>query len=165
MFCPVPTTALSVFVGLLYSEYWPKVVRLLPKFCINSYPLLASSQHVSATSDVSILRAGLAEKKQLVFKTCFKQAFFFTCFFLCFFSIWAEFNKLSDTRVSCRHCLITLPPHHVAAKLKLIALIPSSAGLERAFSTMGFIHSDLRNKLGPEKVGKLAFCMRLLKDN
>ena len=25
-------------------------------------------------------------------------------------SIWAEFNKLSDTRVSCRHCLITLPP-------------------------------------------------------
>ena len=48
--------------------------------------------------------------------------------------------------------------------LKLIALIPSSAGLERAFSTMGFIHSDLRNKLGPEKVGKLAFCMRLLKD-
>ena len=47
--------------------------------------------------------------------------------------------------------------------LKMLRLIPSTAGLERVFSTMGFVHCDLRNRLDPEKVGKLAFCLRALK--
>ena len=44
----------------------------------------------------------------------------------------------------------------------LLNVVPSSAGLERIFSSMGFVHSDLRNRLAPEKVGKLAFCLRVL---
>ena len=40
------------------------------------------------------------------------------------------------------------------------ALVPSSAGIERVFSSMGFVHSDLRNRLFSEKVAKLAFCLR-----
>ena len=34
---------------------------------------------------------------------------------------------------------------------------PSSASSERNFSTLAFIHSKLRNRLGPEKVGWLAY--------
>ena len=41
-------------------------------------------------------------------------------------------------------------------------MAPSSAGLERLFSSMGYVHSDIRNRLDPERVRKLAFCMRLL---
>ena len=44
-----------------------------------------------------------------------------------------------------------------------LQLIPSTAGLERVFSTMGFVHVDIRNRLGSEKVTKLAFCLRALK--
>ena len=47
--------------------------------------------------------------------------------------------------------------------ITMLKLIPSTAGLERVFSTMGFVHSDLRNRLGSEKVTKLAFCLRSLK--
>ena len=39
---------------------------------------------------------------------------------------------------------------------------PSSAGLERVFSSMGHLHSEIRNSLKPEKVRKPAFCMRWL---
>ena len=45
---------------------------------------------------------------------------------------------------------------------EFIAMAPSSAGLERLFSSMGYVHSDIRNRLDPERVRKLAFCMRLL---
>jgi hypothetical protein len=34
-----------------------------------------------------------------------------------------------------------------------------SAASKRGFSTMGFIHSKSRNRLGPEKVKKLTFCL------
>ena len=44
---------------------------------------------------------------------------------------------------------------------KLEKLSPSSAGLERMFSTMGFIQSDLRNRL---KLEKLTFIKRVLSD-
>ena len=47
--------------------------------------------------------------------------------------------------------------------LKLMSLAPSSAGIERAFSTMGYVEGDLRNSLSSEKTEKLAFCMRCLK--
>ena len=38
----------------------------------------------------------------------------------------------------------------------------SSAGVERIFSTFGFIHSKIRNRLGTEKAGKLVFIYKLL---
>ena len=47
----------------------------------------------------------------------------------------------------------------------LSSVAPTSAGLERIFSHMGFVHSDLRNRLLPEKVAKLAFCLRCLNDD
>ena len=43
-----------------------------------------------------------------------------------------------------------------------ILLPPSSAGLERVFPSLGFVHSDVRNRLGHEKATKLAFVMRAL---
>ena len=46
-----------------------------------------------------------------------------------------------------------------------LALRPSSAGIERIFSSMGLVHSELRNRLSQEKVSKLAFCLRLLNDH
>ena len=49
--------------------------------------------------------------------------------------------------------------------LRLIGLVPSSAGVERVFSSMGFVHSDMRNRLGHDKVAKLAFFMRVLNDS
>ena len=44
-----------------------------------------------------------------------------------------------------------------------LTLIPSTTGLERVFSTRAFVHADIRNRLGSEKVPKLAFCLRALK--
>ena len=38
----------------------------------------------------------------------------------------------------------------------------SSSGIERIFSTFGFVHSKLRNRLGTEKAGKLVFLYKLL---
>lgn len=48
--------------------------------------------------------------------------------------------------------------------IRMISLVPSSAGIERVFSSMGFVHSDVRNRLQQEKVAKLAFCMRVLNE-
>ena len=41
--------------------------------------------------------------------------------------------------------------------LHVFSMAASSAALERNFSTFGFIHSKLRNRLGPEKVKKLVY--------
>lgn len=41
----------------------------------------------------------------------------------------------------------------------------SSASVERMFSTFGFVHSDLRNRLGIEKGGKLVFLFRFYNQN
>ena len=40
----------------------------------------------------------------------------------------------------------------------------SSAGIERWFSTIGFVWSEVRNRLGVEKAKKLSFCYRMLKE-
>ena len=37
-------------------------------------------------------------------------------------------------------------------------------GLERIFSSMIFVNSDLRNRLGPQKVSKLAYCVPVLNE-
>ena len=39
-------------------------------------------------------------------------------------------------------------------------LAPSSASLERIFSTMGFVQNDLRNRLGMEKLKKTHLCKK-----
>ena len=41
---------------------------------------------------------------------------------------------------------------------------PSSAGLERCFSSFGLVHSKLRNRLGNEKVAKLVKIYTVLRD-
>ena len=47
----------------------------------------------------------------------------------------------------------------------LDVLVPSSAGIERVFSTMGHIHSDKRNRLSAEKTTKLTFINKVLNQN
>src|SRR5271155_1305598 len=41
------------------------------------------------------------------------------------------------------------------AVIQLLTATASSAGVERVFSTFGLVHSNLRNRLGIEKAGKL----------
>ncbi len=48
---------------------------------------------------------------------------------------------------------------------RLLSLVPSSASIERGFSTMGYTHSELRNRLSHTRVQKLSFCRRMLKKN
>lgn len=45
---------------------------------------------------------------------------------------------------------------------KVFTLPPSSAGIERIFSTAGLVQSKLQNRLGVEKVGRLVGVSRLL---
>lgn len=40
---------------------------------------------------------------------------------------------------------------------QFLCAVSSSASVERVFSTFGLVHSNLRNKLGVEKAGKLVF--------
>jgi hypothetical protein len=47
---------------------------------------------------------------------------------------------------------------------KLYQLPPSSAGLERIFSTLGYVWTDLRNRLQPETAEKLCQCCRFLRE-
>ena len=49
--------------------------------------------------------------------------------------------------------------------MKLLTLSPSSAGIEGVFSTLGFVHSDVTNRLGQEKAAKLAFVLRALRSD
>lgn len=46
--------------------------------------------------------------------------------------------------------------------IQLLTATASSAGVERVFSSMGLVHSKLRNRLGVLKAGKLAFLFKLL---
>lgn len=45
---------------------------------------------------------------------------------------------------------------------KFLTAVPSSAGVERIFSTYNLCHNDLRNRLGNEKAAKLVFVMKSL---
>jgi hypothetical protein len=44
-----------------------------------------------------------------------------------------------------------------AVALNVFSMVTSSAASERGFSTMGFIHSKMRNRVGSEKVKQLVF--------
>jgi hypothetical protein len=48
-------------------------------------------------------------------------------------------------------------PELQTAALRLFCLATSTASAERSFSNQGFIHSKLRNRLGPKKVEKLMY--------
>ena len=77
-----------------------------------------------------------------------------------------EFKKIGDVKITnfvkAQVLLGNLSEKLGNISEQLMAMVPSSAGLERIFSSMGYIHSEIRNRLDPEKVRKLAFCMRLL---
>lgn len=45
---------------------------------------------------------------------------------------------------------------------QLLTATASSAGVERVFSSFGLVHSNLRNRLGIEKAGKLVFLFKLM---
>ena len=45
---------------------------------------------------------------------------------------------------------------------QLMTAKTTSARVERMFSTLGFVHSKLRNQLGVEKAAKLAFMFKSL---
>ena len=77
-----------------------------------------------------------------------------------------DFKKIGDVKITnfvkAQVLLGNLSEKLGNISEQLMAMVPSSAGLERIFSSMGYIHSEIRNRLDPEKVRKLAFCMRLL---
>lgn len=60
-----------------------------------------------------------------------------------------------------------LPEFELNAQLKevvvsLLSCSPTTADIERLFSTFGWIHSKERNRLGIEKASKLVFCLKVL---
>jgi hypothetical protein len=85
------------------------------------------------------------------------------------FLIYARSEKLNNTfrfQMLTRHVKTPLQywlaegaewPDLQQIALKIFSLAPASASCERSFSSQGFIHSKLRNRLGPEKVEKLLF--------
>ncbi|KAG8135065.1 hypothetical protein E2320_008134 [Naja naja] len=50
----------------------------------------------------------------------------------------------------------------VQVMISLLTAVASSAGIERIFSSFGLIHSKLRNRLGPDKAGKLVFLFQIM---
>ena len=48
---------------------------------------------------------------------------------------------------------------------QLLTAIGATAGLERYFSTFGIVQSNLRNRLGNQKAGKLVFIFKYLNQN
>lgn len=58
-----------------------------------------------------------------------------------------------------------LNPQTNAVAVQLLTAVASSAGVERVFSSFGLVHSNIRNRLGIEKAGKLFFLFKLLNNN
>lgn len=58
--------------------------------------------------------------------------------------------------------LPNIQPQTLALVEQLHTATASSAGLERMFSTFGFVHSKVRNKLGVDKAAKLVSVFRFL---
>ncbi|XP_053102956.1 uncharacterized protein LOC128323583 [Hemicordylus capensis] len=50
----------------------------------------------------------------------------------------------------------------VQVMISLLTAVASSAGVERILSSFGLIHSKLRNRLGPDKAGKLVFLFQIM---
>ena len=60
--------------------------------------------------------------------------------------------------------MVTVPEVFSDMCLRLLALVPTSAGPERIFSTMGIAEDVKRNNLDSAKTAKVSFCMRALND-
>lgn len=56
----------------------------------------------------------------------------------------------------------SLAPQLLDLVTMLFSAVASSAGVERIFSTFGLVQSDIRNRLGTEKAGKLTFIYKML---
>lgn len=54
---------------------------------------------------------------------------------------------------------------HLPIIKQFLCATASSASVERMFSTFGFVHSDIRNRMGIEKGGKLVFLFKLYNEN
>lgn len=50
----------------------------------------------------------------------------------------------------------------VKLAIRILSVIANSAGCERLFSAMGFIHTKIRNRLGLEKVRKIVYLKNAL---
>ena len=62
---------------------------------------------------------------------------------------WSSFQKSKGILTSEEKDIIILHNY--------LSAVASSAGIEKIFSTYGFVHSDVRNNLGNDKAGKLVF--------
>ena len=49
--------------------------------------------------------------------------------------------------------------------ISILSATSSTANVERVFSTFGLVHSNIRNRLGTAKTGKLVFLYKILNDN
>ena len=49
--------------------------------------------------------------------------------------------------------------------IKFLSATSSTAGVERIFSTFAIVHSNIRNKQGTEKAGKLVFVYKILNES
>jgi hypothetical protein len=58
-----------------------------------------------------------------------------------------------------------VPQDFINMVTQLFRSPPSSAAIERVFSSFGLIHTKLRNRLGNTTVSKLVFCYRVLRGN
>ena len=56
----------------------------------------------------------------------------------------------------------TLDGEVMKVVIQFLSAKASSANVEPIFSTFGFVHSKVRNRLGVEKAGKLVFMYRLM---
>ena len=57
-------------------------------------------------------------------------------------------------------------PEEFTQLMEQVQSVPcSSASIERSFSTLGNVHSKIRNRLGVQKAAKLAKCYSLLKSD
>ena len=79
-----------------------------------------------------------------------------------FTSIMLTKEALSAVNPASSWSLATVDESHKDHFRKVLSCMCTTAELERLFSTFGFVHFSLRNRLGIEKNGKLVFCFRVL---
>ncbi|XP_073520018.1 uncharacterized protein [Phyllobates terribilis] len=79
--------------------------------------------------------------------------------------MFAEDILRKVTAVNCWKSLKRLDLETVQVMISLLTAVASSAGIERIFSSFGLIHSKLRNRLGPNKAGKLVFLFQIMNRN
>ncbi|XP_053163610.1 uncharacterized protein LOC128350053 [Hemicordylus capensis] len=76
--------------------------------------------------------------------------------------MFAEDISKKVTPVNWWKSLKHLDLETVQVMISLLTAVASSAGVERIFSSFGLIHSKLRNRLGPDKAGKLVFLFQIM---